>query len=204
MTYYKSLFSLSAALMITACGSIPEYTTTATEKTRLRVALIEGPVSNLPNDITGESVFVTIHEPGACGDGLEFGHLYVPNDKKQRAGELDMPLGAYSKSAVDEGYIEANKPMRVQVKFGILNGSPLFGKVERCDISLDTSFDPGVDYEFVTVMNSFETCSVDINKLVMVNGEPERQKIKTITEVDHPMPAQCLAEEDDKKDDGDK
>ena len=184
-------------LMMTACASIPKYETPSPNSTRLRVALVEGAVSNLPNDLTGETMFVKIYDQASCENEREFGYLHSPNDRKTKAGKLNMPLGAYGKSAVHEALIEANKKLRVEVSFAILKGSPLFGTVEKCDISIDYMFEKGTDYEFVGVLETFNSCSVEINKLVNVNNQPARQTVKTLTQIDHPIPEVCAIKKAD-------
>ena len=195
----KTKFALSlslGALLISSCASAPKYEVTSEKTTQLRAALIEGPVSNLPNDLTGETMYVKIFEPGACENGLEFGFLHSPNDEKARAGALDMPLGAYSKSSVHEGLIETHKTHRVEVLFSILNGSPLFGKVEKCMISTNYQFEDGVDYEFVGVMEAFDACSVKVNKLVSSSDGATRQLVQTLTHIDNPAPQACMTEDE--------
>lgn len=178
---------------LTACASVPEYQPTTTDTARVRFALKKGNFPPLPNGIIdmGETLHPYIYNAGTCENQTAVGRLYLPESKKKVSGKLNMPLGEFSKSGVNEVNMDAGVRQRVTVQFGYLRGGP-FAKIERCGISTDMTFDKNKDYEFLGVFENAGQCEVKLSELISEGDTATRRHLKTFTGAADPVPEACI------------
>lgn len=182
---------LSCALLaLAACASGPAYAPQTAETARLRSAIVKG---GMPDSTLGDMMTTLFYDAGTCENRRNLGLIYTFGGKKkrERAGELNMPLGQYTKQEVDERLVDAGMPLNVVLQLSIWQGG-FIGASTECLISTDMTFEPGKDYEYVGIFNEPGKCTVTLNELVSTPAGAERKELAVYTNATHPAPEACV------------
>ena len=179
-------------------SSVPQYTASGTDTSRLRIALSKG---TIPLSGAGDGMTAFLHTTEDCASPTALASVYTldngPADhdparrNHRKAGKLGMPLGEYDGLEVRELLVDAGKDRNIALQFSVLLAGPL-GAFTRCNIALEQDFVAGRDYEIVGRFDSVSSCSAVVNELVTEEGGATRKQIASVNSQGNPLSPACF------------